>query len=69
MDLMKKKGWTVFYFPRDADGNEGDLKVVGRFNTTEEKNDFLKKIYKYDSGWTDLDLVTVGSINDINYHL
>lgn len=65
----EEKGWTVFYFPHDADGNEGELKVVGRFKTTEEKNEFLKKVYKYDSGWSDMDLVTMASINDINYHL
>ena len=65
----EEKGWTVFYFPHDADGNEGELTVAGRFKTTEEKNEFLKKVYKYDSGWTDMDLVTMASINDINYHL
>ena len=48
---------------------EGKPRVVGRFETTKEKDEFLEKIYKSDSGWMEEELMTLGIHNDYNYVL
>ena len=66
-NIVEEKGWTVTYFPwEDMDGKS---RVVGRFKTTKEKDDFLQKIYEPDSGWMEEELSTTCVINDYNYHL
>lgn len=64
---MDQKGWTVIYYPWED--LEGKPRVIGRFKTTKEKDDFINKIHKSDSGWMEEELETVSVINDYNYHL
>ena len=61
------KGWTIIYYPWGD--MEGKPRVAGRVKTTEEKDMFLEKIYKYDSGWLEEELSTISAINDYNYIL
>lgn len=65
--FMNENGWTIVYYPWEDD--EGKPRVAGRFKTTEEKDKFLEKIYKPDSGWLPEELSTVSPINDYNYML
>lgn len=62
---MEEKGYTVTFIRWD------DCKewVAGRFKTRKEKDDFLNKIHKPDSGWTNDELATVSVINDYDYVL
>lgn len=62
---IAEKGWTVTYIRCD-DGREW---IAGRFKTTAEKNAFLDKINRPDSGWTPEELHSVSVINDYNYIL
>ena len=62
-----EKGWTIIYFPWED--MEGKPRVASRFKSTKEKDDFLDKIYKSDSGWMEEELATVSTINDYNYQL
>ena len=64
---MEEKGWTITYIPWED--MEGKPRVAGRFKTTKEKDDFLEKIHKPDSGWLDDELAMIGIINDYNYML
>lgn len=64
---MGEKGWTVVYVPWDDE--EGKPRVAGRFKTTAEKNDFLKKIHEPDSGWMEEEFSTLEIINDYDYIL
>lgn len=67
MSIIEEKGWTVTYIPWED--MEGKPRVVGRFKTTKEKDEFLEKIHKPDSGWMDEELAMIGVINDYNYML
>lgn len=64
---QEEKGWTITYIPWESD--EGKPRVAGRFKTTAEKNAFLEKIYKPDSGWLDEEFSTICIHNDYNYIL
>lgn len=64
---QEEKGWTVTYIPWED--MEGKPRVAGRFKTTREKDEFLEKIHKYGSGWTDEELSMIGIVNDYNYML
>lgn len=64
---MENKGYTVTFVPwEDMMGRE---RVIGRFKTEEEKDEFLKEIHSNDSGWLPEELATVCVINDYNYTL
>lgn len=67
MSIIEEKGWTVTYIPWED--MEGKPRVAGRFKTTREKDEFLEKIHKPDSGWMDEELTMIGVINDYNYML
>ena len=67
VDNAEEKGWTITYYPWED--MEGKPRVVGRFKTTKEKDEFLEKIYKPDSGWMEEELMTLGIHNDYNYVL
>ena len=67
MSIIEEKGWTVTYIPWED--MEGKPRVAGRFKTTKEKDEFLEKIHKPDSGWMDEELEMIGVINDYNYML
>lgn len=62
-----EKGWTITYLPWDD--MECKERVAGRFKTTKEKDEFLEKIYKPDSGWMEEELATISIHNDYNYIL
>lgn len=64
---MGNKGFTVVYFPWDD--MAGRARVAGRFKTEKERDTFLQKIYKSDSGWMDEELSTVSVIDNYNYML
>ena len=64
---MNENGWTVIYFPIDDDF--GLPRVAGRFKTDKEKDEFLRSIYKNDSGWTNEEIEMIQVIHDYNYHL
>lgn len=64
---MENKGYTVTFVPwEDMMGRE---RVIGRFETEEEKDEFLKEIHSKDSGWLPEELATVRVINNYNYIL
>ena len=60
---IAEKGYTVTYIIWD----DGHGWVAGRFKTEDEKNQFLDKIKRPDSGWTPEELNSVSVINDYNY--
>lgn len=62
-----EKGWTIVYYPWED--IQCKPRVAGRFKTTKEKDEFLEKIYKHDSGWLEEELSTISVINDYNYQL
>lgn len=64
---MDGKGWTITYVPWED--LEGLPRVIGRFKTDKEKDDFLNKIYQPNSGWMDEELGSLNIINDYNYFL
>ena len=64
---MDGNGWTIVYYPWDD--LEGKPRVAGRFKTDKEKDEFLEKIYKPDSGWMEEELSTVAVFNDYYYML
>ena len=64
---MEENGWTVIYIPWED--MEGKPRVAGRFKTIKEKDEFLDKIHKYDSGWMEEELQTIVVINDYHYML
>lgn len=66
-NVHEEKGWTITYIPWED--MEGKPRVAGRFKTTKEKDEFLEKIHKPDSGWMDEELTMIGVINDYNYML
>lgn len=57
---MEEKGWTITFIRWD----DGEKRVAGRFKTTKEKDDFLKRIHEANSGWTSEELESIGIIND-----
>lgn len=63
--IDESKGWTVTFYSWD----DGKPRVAGRFDTTAEKDEFIQSIHKPDSGWTDEELSSVGTINDKYYML
>lgn len=65
--MSNNNGFTVTFIPwEDMDGKE---RVIGRFKTEQEKNDFLNEIYKPNSGWMEEELSTVSVINSYTYML
>ena len=66
-EIEEEKGWTITYIPWED--MEGKPRVEGRFKTTKEKDEFLEKIHKPNSGWLDEEFATLGIINDYNYML
>ena len=62
---MEEKGWTITYMRWD----DGEIWVAGRFKTTKEKNEFIEKISRPDSGWLEEELNSLCIINDYNYKL
>lgn len=62
---MENKGYTVIYTRWD-DCQEW---VAGRFKTTKEKDDFLDRIRRPDSGWTPEELNSICVVNNYNYAL
>ena len=67
VEIEEEKGWTITYIPWED--MEGNPRVAGRFKTTKEKDEFLEKIHKPDSGWLDEEFATLGIINDYYYML
>lgn len=65
--FMTEKGWTITFV--QWDDIEGKERVVGRFKTTKEKDEFLEKIYKPNSGWLEEEFQTLKIINDYHYML
>lgn len=62
---MKEKGWTITFIPwEDLEGKE---RVLKRFKTTKEKDDFLANCNR--TGLTYEELNTLRIINDFNYIL
>lgn len=66
-EIDESKGWTVTFYPWDDD--DGRPRVAGRFDTTEEKDKYLDRVHKSDSGWTDEELSSISVINDKHYIL
>ena len=63
--IKEEKGWTIVYIPwEDLKGRE---RVIGRFKTCKEKDDFLREIYSVNSGFTDEELSMVVVVGDYNY--
>lgn len=67
IEIKEDKGWTITYIPWEC--LEGKPRVAGRFKTTTEKDAFLEKISKPDSGWMDEEFTTLSIHNDYNYML
>ena len=60
-------GYTITFIPWED--NEGKEVVLGRCKTEEEKNDFIEKLHKIDSGLTDEELSTVSVYNSYYYRI
>lgn len=61
-----ENGYTVFFIPWED--LAGKPRVLGRFKTKEEKDNYLEKIYNVEeSGFTDEELQTISVVNDYNY--
>lgn len=58
-------GYTIVYYPWDD--MECKPKVAGRFKTAKEKDEFLEKIHKPDSGWLEEELNTIMIVHDYYY--
>lgn len=66
--ILENKGWCIFYIPWDD--MEGKPRVIGRFKTTEEKDQRLKEIYtNTESRFLDEELMTIQIVNDYWYML
>lgn len=62
---MNEKGWTITFIPwEDLRGKE---RVLRRFKTTEEKDEFMKNIYK--TGLTPEEVSSIRFFNDYNHIL
>lgn len=61
--IVEERGWTVAYTRLDG----CQTCVAGRFKTTAEKDAFLERINRPDSGWTPEELNSICTINDYNY--
>lgn len=66
-NVADSKGWTIVGIPYNDP--EGKPVVYGRFKTTKEKDEYLKNIYKPDSGWMEEEISMLQVINDFNYSL
>lgn len=66
-NVADSKGWTIVGIPYNDP--EGKPVVYGRFKTTKEKDEYLKNIYKPDSGWMEEEICMLQVINDFNYSL
>ena len=65
--IAEEKGWTITFLPwEDIEGKE---RVAGRFKTTQEKDEFIKKIHQPDSGWLEEELSSICEVNDYNHLL
>lgn len=61
------KGYTIVYVPWDD--LDGKTRVLGRYETEEEKDIALSEIYEDGSGWLEEELQMVTVINDYNHRL
>lgn len=63
--LLIPNGWCITFISWD----DGKPRVALRCNTTEEKDAFLEKIHKPDSGWVPEELESLSCHPDKNYML